>query len=112
MRVTRGIYTGDMYFTVSILDRIKSGSGKFNFLGTATNNVNTSLNPSGVDSSVITMDLTNHTTIPSNEIVKSITTSSTQSPSQGNVTYKIMSSYNGVWYTALVSSATSGSYAI
>ncbi len=112
VRVSRGTYTGDMYFTVSILDRIKTGSGKFNFTGTATNNGNVNLNPAGVDSTVISMDLRNNTTIPINALVKSVTTSATQSPSQGNVLHKIMSEQTGVWYTSTVSSASSGSYTI
>lgn len=44
VKVTRGTYTGNMYFTVSIQDRIKSGNGTFNFTGTATNLGNSSLN--------------------------------------------------------------------
>lgn len=44
VKVTRGTYTGNMYFTVSIQDRIKSGNGTFNFTGAATNMGNTSLN--------------------------------------------------------------------
>ena len=112
VRVSRGSYTGDMYFTVSILNRIKLGSGKFNFSGSAVNTGNVNLNLAGVDSSVITMDLTNNTTIPSKAIVKSVTTSGTQSPSQGNVHHKIMGEQTGIWYTSTVSSATSGFYAI
>ncbi|MGG3844610.1 hypothetical protein RI196_02345 [Aeribacillus composti] len=112
IRVSRGNYTGDMYFTVSILDRIKSGSGTFPFSGTAVNNGNIYLNPQGVDSSVITMDLTNNLTIPKRAFVKSITTSSTQSPTQGNVLHKIMPEQTGIWYTSTVSSATSGHYPI
>lgn len=112
VKVTRGTYTGAMYFTVSIENRIKSGNGKFNFTGTATNPGNSSLNLGGVDSSVITMDLTNNTSIPVNAVVKSITTASTQTPNQGNVTHKLMANQNNVWNTAIVSSATSGSYNI
>lgn len=112
VKVSRGTYTGNMYFTVSIKDRIKSGSGKFSFTGTAKNTGNTSLSFAGVDSSVITMDLTNTSTIPDGAVVKSISTSSTQRPSQGNVTHKLMSNQNSVWNTAVVNSATSGSYNI
>ncbi|AXI00553.1 hypothetical protein DV702_12975 [Sporosarcina sp. PTS2304] len=112
VKVSRGTYTGDMYFTVSIQDRIKSGSGSFNFTGTATNTGNTSLNPAGVDSSVITMDLTGNNTIPKGAIVKSIKTASTQTPNQGIVTHKLMSNQNNVWNTATAVSATSGSYDI
>lgn len=112
VKVTRGTYTGNMYFTVSIRDRIKSGDGAFNFTGTATNFGNSSLNFSGVDSSVITMDLTNNSSIPKNAIVKSITTSSTQRPNQGNVTHQLMPSEKNIWYQALYSSANNGSYHI
>ncbi|MBK3495895.1 hypothetical protein JFL43_13705 [Viridibacillus sp. YIM B01967] len=112
VKVSRGTFTGNMYFTVSVHDRIKSSSKEFNFTGTASNNGNTSLNLNGVDSSIITMDLTNNTDIPYKAIVKSIGTNSTQTPSQGNVTHKLMSSQTGVWHTALVSSATNGSYNI
>ncbi|MGN7391420.1 hypothetical protein [Bacillus safensis] len=112
VKVTRGTYTGNMYFTVSIQDRIKSGNGTFNFTGTATNLGNSSLNFLGVDSSVITMDLTNNSTVPKRAVVKSISTTSTQSPNQGNVTHKLMASESNIWYTSLVSSATSGSYRI
>ncbi|MCY7571265.1 hypothetical protein [Bacillus pumilus] len=103
VKVTRGTYTGSMYFTVSIQDRIKSGNGTFNFTGAATNLGNTSLNFSGVDSSVITMDLTS---------VKSISTTSTQSPNQGNVTHKLMADENKIWNESVFSTATSGSYRI
>ncbi|MCY1118600.1 hypothetical protein OWO30_09625 [Bacillus safensis] len=112
VKVTRGTYTGNMYFTVSIQDRIKSGNGTFNFTGTATNLGNSSLNLAGVDSSVITMDLTTNSSIPNNAIVKSISTTSTQSPNQGNVTHKLMADENKIWNESLFSSATSGSYRI
>ncbi|MED4462543.1 hypothetical protein [Metabacillus fastidiosus] len=112
VKVSRGTYTGDMYFTVSVLDRIKSSSKEFSFTGTASNAGNKNLSLNGVDSSVITMDLTKDTTIPKKAVVKSVTTRSTQSPSQGNVTHKLMSNQDGVWHTATTSSATSGSYNI
>lgn len=112
VKVTRGTYTGNMYFTVSIQDRIKSGNGTFNFTGTATNLGNSSLNFLGVDSSIITMDLTTNSSIPNNAIVKSISTTSTQSPNQGNVTHKLMADENKIWNESLFSSATSGSYRI
>lgn len=112
VKVTRGTYTVSMYFTVSIRDRIKSGNGTFNFTGTATNIGNFSLNRAGVDSSVITMDLTNYTAIPRNAKVKSITTNSTQIPNQGGVTHKLMADENKIWNEPVFSSATSGSYRI
>ncbi|WP_151029530.1 hypothetical protein [Aliarcobacter cibarius] len=95
-----------MYFPVSINNRIYSANGTFNFTGTASNagNPNILTNPSGVDSSVIYMDLTNNTTIPNGAIVKSITTTGTLNPSNlGGITHKILSAENNVWYTAIVS---------
>ncbi|KIL25482.1 hypothetical protein MHI11_20455 [Bacillus sp. FSL K6-3312] len=112
VKVTRGTYTGNMYFTVSIRDRIKSGFGTFNFIGTATNIGNSSLNRAGVDSSVITMDLTNNPAVPKHAVVKSISTTSTQTPNQGNVTHKLMADENKIWNESVFSSATSGSYRI
>lgn len=106
IKVTRGTFVGDMYFPVSINNRIYSANGTFNFTGTASNagNPNILTNPSGVDSSVIYMDLTNNTTIPNGAIVKSITTTGTLNPSNlGGITHKILSAENNVWYTAIVS---------
>jgi len=60
------------------------------------------LNLAGVDSSVISADLTNNTAISNGAVVKSITTASTQTPSQGNVTHKLMANQNNVWNTAIV----------
>jgi hypothetical protein len=114
IKVTRGTFVGNMYFPVSINNRIYSANGTFNFTGTATNagNPNILTNPSGVDSSVVYMDLTNNTTIPNGAIVKSITTASTITPSMSGITHKILSAQNNVWYTSTVSSATYGAYAL
>ncbi len=114
IKVTRGNYVGDMFFSPSINNRIYSANGTFNFTGTASNagNPNILTNPNGVDSSVIYMDLTNNTTIPNRAIVKSITTASTITPSMSGITHKILSAENNVWYTSTVSSATYGAYAL
>ena len=104
IKVTRGTFVGDMYFPVSINNRIYSANGTFNFTGTASNagNPNILTNPSGVDS-FIYMDLTNNTTIPNGAIVKSITTTGTLNPSNlGGITHKILSAENNIWYTATV----------
>lgn len=111
IKVTRGSYTGDMFFTVKVFDRIKSGSGVYNFLGTATNTGNT-IGGSGKDSTIIYANLTSNSTIPTGAIAKSITTSATQSPTQGNVYHKIQSGDTGTWYTSTISSSTNGSYNI
>ena len=53
---------------------------------------------SGVDSSVILVNLTNDTKIANKAIVTGISSSGTQSPSQGNVHHMIMPASNGNWY--------------
>lgn len=112
VKVSRGTYTGNMYFTLSIEDRIKSGSGTFQFSGVAENKGNTSLSPSGSDSSVIKVDITNQSGIPRDAIVTRVQTTATQTPSQGNTRHLIMTSENNEWRRALVNSSTSGSYDI
>ena len=67
---------------------------------------------SGVDSSVILVNLTNDTKIANKAIVTGISSSGTQSPSQGNVHHMIMPASNDNWYTSTVSSASSGHYNI
>ena len=49
---------------------------------------------SGVDSSVILVNLTNDTKIANKAIVTGISSSGTQSPSQGNVHHMIMTNTN------------------
>jgi hypothetical protein len=111
--VSRGnSYQSAMYFNISAYNRIRTGSGTFSFSGTASNNGNSPYNANGVDSTILTLDLTNSSAIPNNAIVTNVSTSGTQSPSQGNVRHKIRPSSTTTWYTSTVSSATSGSYSI
>lgn len=112
VKVSRGSYTDDMYFTLSIYDRIKSGSETFSFSGTAENNGNTSLSPNGSDSTALRLDLTKQTSIPRDATVKRINTTATQTPSQGNTSHYIMSEENKVWHRALANSSTQGNYGI
>lgn len=114
VRVSRGTYdpTQKMYFSISFNNRIRTGSGTFSFSGSATNPGNSGLSSSGVNSNILSLNLTNNSNIPRSAIVKSVTTSATQSPNQGNVHHMLMPAQAGVWYTAKVSSATSGSYNI
>lgn len=112
VKVSRGSYTDDMYFTLSIYDRIKSGSETFSFSGTAENKGNTSLSPNGSDSTVLRLDLTKQTSIPRDATVKRINTTATQTPSQGNTSHYIMSEENKVWHRALANSSTQGNYGI
>lgn len=101
-----------IYFSVSAYNRIKTSSTTVSFSGTASNPGNSGMSFDGVDSSVITLNLTNNTTLPDNAIVTEITSSGTQSPSQGNVHHMIMPANRGTWYTSTVSSATRGYYSI
>lgn len=114
IKVTRGNTVGDILFPVRVENRIKTGLGTFDFVGTASNtgNPNILTNPSGVDSSVIYMDLSTNTTIPNKAIVKSITTASSITPSIRGITHKILSAQNNVWYSSIASSATYGAYSL
>ncbi len=114
LRINRGTVdeTKAMYVSYTFYDRIKSGSKAFDFTGTASNPGNNPYIPAGVDSSILKLNLTNSTQIPAFAVVKSANTSAVQSPSQGGVKHKIMPSNSGTWFTALATSATSGSYGI
>ncbi|MDN5108095.1 hypothetical protein PJV93_11355 [Aliarcobacter butzleri] len=101
IKVNKGSYIGDIVFSVSVNKRIYSNIATFDFTGTASNpgNPNFLNNPSGVDSSVISMDLRNKTTIPNGAIVKSITTAGNISSGKGALIYKISSNQNSsIWY--------------
>lgn len=112
IKITRdSAYTGNMYFSTSVSDRIKSGNKEVSFRGTASVGSG-SLNLQGRDSSVITVDLTKDTSIPKEATVKHVETKGNQSPNQGNVTHKLMSNQNQVWHTSVVSSSSSGHYNI
>lgn len=111
--VSRGdTYDSAMYFSLTAYNRIRTGSGTFSFSGTASNAGNSPYNSSGVDSTVLSLDLSSNSSIPNNAIVTNVTTSGTQSPSQGNVHHIIRPNSTTVWDTSTVSSATSGSYSI
>ncbi|MEH6890535.1 hypothetical protein V7024_12590 [Bacillus sp. JJ864] len=70
-----------MYFSPSrVSDRIKTGSKEVKFNSTAVVG-NGPIDLQGRDSSVITADLTQDTSIPKGAIVKRITTKGNQSPS-------------------------------
>ena len=114
IKVTRGNNIGNIYFTVSVYNRINTGNETFNFIGTSTNpgNPNYLANPDGVDSSIISMDLTNNSTVPIGATVKSITTSSRLYPSLGGIIHKISPILTNVWYDSTIASATSGYYNI
>ncbi|MCT7610243.1 hypothetical protein N5U14_05250 [Aliarcobacter butzleri] len=104
IKVNKGSYTGDIVFSVSVNKRIYSNIATFDFTGTASNpgNPNFLNNPSGVDSSVISMDLRNKTTIPNGAIVKSITTTGSITFSKGALIHKVSSNQNNVWYASSV----------
>jgi hypothetical protein len=111
--VSRGdTYESPMYFGFSAYNRIRTGSGTFTFSGSASNTGNSGMSLSGVDSNILSLNLTNNTAIPNGAIVKSVTTSGTQSPSQGGVHHMIMPASLSIWYTSIVAYPTSGSYTI
>lgn len=114
VRVERGTYDIDkpMYFSITLNNRIRSGSGTFDFIGTAFNSGNSSMSKYGVDSSVIKVDLSNNTEIPAGAIVKRASTSSRQTPRQGNVKHFLMPKSEKIWYESRTSSENSGSYKI
>ncbi|MBR5799712.1 MAG: hypothetical protein IKY23_06580 [Lachnospiraceae bacterium] len=113
IHVNRGLnYSGIMYFTISMGERFKTGHGVFPFSGTASNPGNNPFSYSGRDSSVLTLNLSTNNNIPPGAIVTSVSTSGTQSPSQGNVHHMIMPANPGTWYTSNYSSNSSGSYSI
>lgn len=99
-------------FSLSANNRIKKSSTSVSIPGIAANRGNMSLDFAGVDSSEISVDLTNNTKIPDKAIVTRITSYGTQSPRQGGVHHMIMPEDKGIWYTANVSDADSGSYYI
>ena len=102
-----------MYFSLSMNEIIKTGRGVFSFSGTASNPGNSSISLSGVDSSVLTLNLANNTTIPPEAIVTSVNTSGTQSPSQGNVHHMVLpATESSTWYTSTEATASSGHYNI
>ena len=112
LRVERGNYEGDMFFSLNFADRMKRTTKTFDFRGTARNNGNKGMSFAGVDSNVITVDLSRETSIPKGAIVNRVETSSYMSPNQGNVRHMLMCQTESAWWTSKVSSATSGSYYI
>lgn len=112
LRVERGNYEGDMFFSLNFADRMKRTTKTFDFRGTARNNGNKGMSFAGVDSNVITADLSRDSSIPKGAIVNRVETSSYMSPNQGNVRHMLMCQTESAWWTSKVSSATSGSYYI
>lgn len=98
------------YFNVVNNARTGSGTFTFNTPSTISNPGNSSMSLNGVDSSITTLDLTNVSAIPANAKLISYTTSSVQSPNQGNVHHKVSYNNSTTWNVSTVSSATSGSY--
>ncbi len=106
-------FSGDMIISLTLYDRIKTGNGTFNFSGSASNPGNASMSTTGVESGVLSLNLSNNTSIPPNAIVTSVSTTGTQSPNQGNVRHMIApTNPANIWFTSIVSSSTSGTYNI
>lgn len=112
LRVDRGNYIGDMFFSLSFGNRMKRTTKTFDFRDTARNNGNKGMSFAGVDSTVITTDLSGESSIPNDAVVNKVETSSHMSPNQGNVRHMLMCQTESAWHTSKISSATSGSYHI
>jgi hypothetical protein len=112
IKVSRGASYLDnaMYFAITFAKRIRTGNATFSFSGTATNAGNSSLSLSGVDSSVLSLNLTNTTAIPSNAIVTSVTTSGVFSTKQGVIHQMLLPAASSTWYTSTTTG--SGTYSI
>jgi hypothetical protein len=96
VRINRTSATGDVYYSVNINNRIKTGFITSEFLGSA-------YNPGGADSSEISMDLTNDDSIPNRAIIKNISTDGHLNKSLGGVLHKLYATSEDTWYTAIVS---------
>lgn len=112
IRFMRGDATGQLYYTFTMYERIKRGHGTFNLKGTATNSGNPGGNTAGHDSSILSINLTNESSIPPEAIVYHISSAGTMSPSQGNVHHKLKPASEGRWFTALAANASNGSFGI
>jgi hypothetical protein len=100
------------FFSLSFTKREATAIFESNFSpSTVSSSGNTSLSLDGVFSSTTSINLTNNSNIPNGAIVRSVTTTATQSPSQGNVTMYINPG-NTNWIAAKVSSNSYGSFTI
>lgn len=113
IHLSRGSNTSNLSTVITLNERIKTGRGEFKFSGTANNTGNKPVSLAGKDSSVLSLNLKNDTSIPPEAVVTSVKTSGIQSPSQGNVRHMILPSSNtSVWYTAEFANSANGSYTI
>jgi len=98
--------------TVSFEPRMASTTTTISVPGTASNPGNSGLSLNGVNSSVISVNLTSNSAIPNDAVVKSIETTGTQTPSQGNVRHHLKPNSSASWFESTVSSNSSGKYNI
>lgn len=114
IEISRTNTSGTTYYSLNINNRISSAIKPFDFTGTASNpgNPNYLANPDGVDSSVISMDLTNNSTIPNGAIVKRITTSGHLNKSLGGIVHKLSPTSTNIWYDSAAPSASNGYFDI
>jgi len=114
IKINRTTATGDAYYILNINNRIATVTSTFDFIGTAYNQGNPDYqsNPSGIDSNIVSMDLTEDSSIPVNAVIKSITTSSDIDTSLSGVYHKVYSTLKDTWYQSIVGSPESGFYDI
>ena len=104
VKITRTSATGNVYYTVSVENRIKTGFKVVKFPVSAYNPGNKDYlsNPSGVDSSELFVDLTEDDSIPNKAIIKRVSTSGHVNKQLGGITHKLYFTSKNTWYTAIV----------
>ena len=114
IKMTREKSIDSGYYSVSIGNRISKAYGKFDFIGEASNpgTPDYFANPNGANSSIISMDLTNNSTIPKKAIVKSIQTTGHLSNNLGGRTHHMSPASTNIWYEALEGKSTGRGYGI
>jgi hypothetical protein len=76
--------------------------------GIATNTGNNPFSASGKNSTEISVNLTNNTTIPNDAIISHIATVATQSPHQSNAKHHIKPASSSTWFESLILTSSSG----
>ena len=89
--------------SVHFVNRTKSSNGTYTLSPTSITCAG-----SGAISTIASVNLTSNSTIPVGAIVKTIYTTGTQTPSQGNVYHQVKPSAKTNWYVAKVANASNG----
>lgn len=95
--------------TVTFEQRMATASITVSIPGTASNPGNNPYSSNGSLSSIISVNLSNNTAIPPDAIVRTVRTTASQSPVQGNTWHQI-SPGGMTWFESTVSSSSTGTY--